>query len=46
MIIYTTTGARGTALAAVSADGQVHQRLVLQDGEVREPAWGPFLPRK
>jgi TolB protein len=46
MIIYTTSGAHGTALAAVSADGQVHQRLVLQDGEVREPAWGPFLPRR
>ena len=46
MIIYTTTGARGTALAAVSADGQVHQRLTLQDGEVREPAWGPFLLRR
>ncbi|RKZ49875.1 MAG: Tol-Pal system beta propeller repeat protein TolB, partial [Gammaproteobacteria bacterium] len=46
MIIYTTSGARGTVLAAVSADGQVHQRLELQDGEVREPAWGPFLPRK
>ena len=45
MIMYTTTGARGTALAAVSADGQVHQRLALQDGEVREPAWGPFLKR-
>ncbi len=46
MIIYTTSGTRGTALAAVSADGQVHQRLELQDGEVREPAWGPFLPRR
>jgi len=45
MIMYTTTGARGTALAAVSADGQIHQRLALQDGEVREPAWGPFLKR-
>ena len=45
MIMYTTTGARGTALAAVSADGQVHQRLALQYGEVREPAWGPFLKR-
>ena len=45
MIMYTTMGARGTALAAVSADGQVHQRLALQDGEVREPAWGPFLQR-
>ncbi len=46
MIIYTTAGVRGTALATVSADGQVHQRLVLQDGEVREPAWGPFPPRQ
>ena len=46
MIIYTTSGARGTALAAVSADGQVHQRLVMQDGEVREPAWGPFIPKR
>lgn len=43
MIIYTTMGARGSELAAVSTDGRVHQRLALQDGEVREPAWGPFL---
>ena len=42
MIIYATTGKRGSELAAVSADGRVHQRLALQDGEVREPAWGPF----
>lgn len=45
MIIYTTTGARGTALAAISVDGSVHQRLALQQGEVREPAWGPFQGR-
>jgi len=45
MIIYTTTGARGTALAAISVDGSIHQRLALQDGEVREPAWGPFTNR-
>lgn len=45
MIIYTTTGARGTALAAISVDGSVHQRLALQNGEVREPAWGPFTSR-
>ena len=44
MIIYATTGRRGSELAAVSADGRVHQRLALQDGEVREPAWGPFPP--
>ncbi|MGH8119078.1 MAG: Tol-Pal system beta propeller repeat protein TolB [Gammaproteobacteria bacterium] len=45
MIIYTTTGARGTALAAISVDGSVHQRLAFQEGEVREPAWGPFTDR-
>ncbi len=43
MIIYATNGRYGSELAAVSADGRVHQRLALQDGEVREPAWGPFL---
>ncbi len=42
MIIYATMGARGTELAAVSVDGTVKQRLALQVGEVREPAWGPF----
>lgn len=45
MIIYATTVYRGTELAAVAVDGSVHQRLALQDGEVREPAWGPFLKR-
>ncbi len=42
MIMYATTGFRGTELAAVSSDGRVHQRLSLAQGEVREPAWGPF----
>lgn len=42
MIIYATTSRYGSELAAVSADGKVHQRLALQGGEVREPAWGPF----
>ena len=45
MIIYATTVSRGTELAAVSADGTVHQRLALQVGEVREPVWGPFSSR-
>jgi TolB protein len=45
MIIYTSTGQRGTALAATSVDGSVHQRMALQNGEVREPAWGPFTGR-
>jgi TolB protein len=43
MIIYATTGVRGAHLAAVSTDGHIHQRLGLQQGDVREPAWGPFL---
>tara|TARA_R110002072_G_scaffold21902_3_gene77149 strand:- start:20976 stop:22271 length:1296 start_codon:yes stop_codon:yes gene_type:complete len=43
MIIYATTGAHGAQLAAVSVDGRIHQRLGLQQGDVREPAWGPFL---
>lgn len=43
MIIYATSGVRGTQLAAVSIDGRIHQRLGLQEGDVREPVWGPFL---
>jgi len=43
IIIYSTTAVRGSVLAAVSSDGLIHQRLAVQDGEVREPAWGPFL---
>jgi TolB protein len=44
MIMYATAGRAGSELAAVSVDGRVHQRLALQIGEVREPAWGPFPP--
>ncbi|MEM7026805.1 MAG: Tol-Pal system beta propeller repeat protein TolB [Pseudomonadota bacterium] len=42
MIIYATTGINGGKLAAVSTDGRIHQSLGLQQGDVREPAWGPF----
>ncbi|MGR8947631.1 MAG: Tol-Pal system beta propeller repeat protein TolB [Gammaproteobacteria bacterium] len=42
MIIYATMGRRGTELAAVSVDGKVKQRLGVQRGEIREPAWGPM----
>ncbi|QDH70895.1 Tol-Pal system beta propeller repeat protein TolB [Marilutibacter alkalisoli] len=46
MILYAAReGSRGV-LYAVSADARVRQRLVLADGDVREPAWGPYrLPR-
>jgi len=43
MILYATSdGGRGE-LAAVSVDGRVRQRLHLSDGDVREPAWSPFI---
>ncbi|HET6545946.1 MAG TPA: Tol-Pal system beta propeller repeat protein TolB [Rhodanobacteraceae bacterium] len=45
MLLYATSeGSRGV-LYAVSADGRVRQRLVLANGDVREPAWGPFRQR-
>ena len=42
MIIYATMAGRSTELAAVSVDGSIKHRLALQQGAVREPAWGPF----
>ncbi len=43
MIIYATEIGRRGVLAAVSSDGRVKQRLSVQAGDVREPAWGPLL---
>ncbi len=42
MIIYATEDNYRGILAAVSVDGRAHQRLSLQTGDVREPAWSPF----
>ncbi|MGH8077569.1 MAG: Tol-Pal system beta propeller repeat protein TolB [Lysobacter sp.] len=42
MILYAAREGRRGVLYAVSADARVRQRLVLADGDVREPAWGPF----
>lgn len=43
MILYATReGTRGV-LSAVSADGSVRQRLILSEGDVREPAWSPVI---
>ncbi len=45
MLIYAAReGGRGV-LYSVSADGRVRQRLVLADGDVREPAWSPYRQR-
>lgn len=42
MLLYAAReGGRGV-LYAVSADARVRQRLVLANGDVREPTWGPY----
>ncbi|HFQ91393.1 MAG TPA: Tol-Pal system protein TolB, partial [Chromatiales bacterium] len=43
MIIYATEIGQKGVLSAVSVDGRVHQRLMLQKGAAREPAWSPYL---
>ncbi|HEY8681799.1 MAG TPA: Tol-Pal system beta propeller repeat protein TolB [Rhodanobacter sp.] len=45
MLLYDATEGRRGVLYAVSADGLVRQRLVLSDGDVREPSWGPYRER-
>ena len=43
MILYATReGSRGV-LSAVSVDGNVRQRIILTEGDVREPAWSPVI---
>ena len=42
MILYAAREGRRGVLYAVSADARVRQRLVLADGDVREPAWSPY----
>ncbi|AMP68082.1 MULTISPECIES: Tol-Pal system beta propeller repeat protein TolB [Ralstonia solanacearum species complex] len=42
-ILYATRVGGRSVLAAVSTDGRTRQILSLQAGQVREPAWGPFM---
>jgi len=42
MIIYAASVGRRGILKAVSVDGNIHQRLTVPEGDVREPAWSPF----
>jgi TolB protein len=42
ILLASIAGGRGV-LTAVSADGRVKQRLTVNAGDVREPAWGPLL---
>ena len=45
MVLYASREGKRGVLYAVSADARVRQRLVLADGDVREPAWSPFRQR-
>jgi TolB protein len=42
ILLATVSGGRGV-LSAVSSDGRIKQRLPYAGGDVREPAWGPFI---
>jgi TolB protein len=43
-LIYASHEAGRGALATVSVDGLVSQRLNADQGDIREPVWGPFVP--
>jgi len=45
MLLYATKFRGRGILAAVSVDGGVKFRLPARDGEVREPAWSPYMSR-
>ncbi len=42
-MMYATESGRRGSLAVVSVDGRVKQRLTMQNGDIREPTWGPFM---
>jgi TolB protein len=46
MIIYAGREDGKGVLEAVSTDGRVRQRLALQVGDVREPAWSPYYQQE
>lgn len=43
MILYAMNKNDHGELAVVAIDGKTSQTLKVKDGEVREPAWGPYL---
>ncbi len=45
MVLYATKSGDRGILAAVSVDGGVKFRLPAREGDVREPAWSPYMER-
>lgn len=45
MVLYAAREGNRGVLYAVSTNARVRQKLVLADGDVREPAWSPFRQR-
>jgi len=43
MILYASEYNKRGVLAAVSRDGRIKQRFTDTGGNIREPAWGPFV---
>lgn len=43
IILFATESLSRGILATVSSDGRVRQKMTPQQGDIREPMWGPFL---
>jgi len=43
LILFATESLGRGILATVSSDGRVKQKMIPQQGDIREPMWGPFL---
>ena len=43
IILFATESLSRGILATVSSDGRVKQKMTPQQGDIREPMWGPFL---
>lgn len=43
LVLFATESQGRGILATVSSDGRVKQKMIPQQGDIREPMWGPFL---